>query len=102
MSTKIEGEYLLTKSNLHKSDVELVIGTRKKPEISKPKYYLLHKVSPKQFVYVSSLYPLDNSLNAFSLDFKGQKLTLKIDKENSKAEIQMLHNSITVTLTDKL
>ena len=99
------GKYQISKSNLVGSvenPLHLVISERKKPEINKPKRYLLLKQGEKSFKYISSLYPSKESEIAYEIDFNGIKYILRLDAENNMAVIEMLQNSITVTFTPKL
>lgn len=96
------GKYQISKSNLVSNSLHLVISERKKPEINKPKRYLLLKQGEKSFKYISSLYPSKESEIAYEIDFNGIKYILRLDAENNMAVIEMLQNSITVTSTHKL
>ena len=96
------GKYQISKSNLVSNSLHLVISERKKPEINKPKRYLLLKQGEKSFKYISSLYPSKESEIAYEIDFNGIKYILRLDAENNMAVIEMLQNSITVTFTPKL
>ena len=100
--TNLVGKYQISKSNLVNNSLHLVISERKKPEINKPKRYLLLKQGEKSFKYISSLYPSEESEIAYEIDFNGIKYILRLDAENNMAEIEMLQNSITVTFTHKL
>lgn len=102
MTTNLVGNYQITKSNLVSNSLHLVISERKKPEINKPKRYLLLKQGDKSFKYISSLYPSKEGDNSFEIDYNDIKYILRLDAENGSAVIEMLHNSITVTLTHKL
>jgi len=96
--TNLINYYQLDKSNLTSSPtsqnppLQLVIGTRRKPEASKPPNFLLQKLSGGKFAYISSLYPSKNatssqSITCFEFDYKGELYLLKIDREKSAAEI---------------
>lgn len=89
MNSNLEGQYHTDKSNLLKTDLHLVIGTRKKPSVHKPKYYLLHRLSPTNFQYISSLYLLDGKEKEqiFSFDWQGQQYTLTYQEGQNRAEI---------------
>lgn len=100
--TNLIGKYHISKSNLVGDSLHLVISERKKPEINKPKRYLLLKTGEKTFKYVSSLYPSKVCEMAYEIDYTGNKYLLTIDQENQVANIEMLQNSITVTFTPKL
>lgn len=100
--TNLIGKYQISKSNLVSNSLHLVISERKKPEINKPKRYLLLKQGEKSFKYISSLYPSKESEIAYEIDFNGIKYILRLDAENNMAAIEMLQNSITVTSTHKL
>jgi len=96
------GKYQISKSNLVGDSLHLVISERKKPEINKPKRYLLLKTGEKTFKYVSSLYPSKVYEMAYEIDYTGKKYLLTIDYDNQVASIEKLQNSITVTSTHKL
>ena len=96
------GKYQISKSNLVGNSLHLVISERKKPEINKPKRYLLLKTGEKTFKYVSSLYPSKVCEMAYEIDYTGNKYLLTIDYDNQVASIEKLQNSITVTFTHKL
>jgi hypothetical protein len=100
--TNLIGKYQISKSNLVSNSLHLVISERKKPEINKPKRYLLLKQGEKSFKYVSSLYPSKVDAMSYEIDFNGIKYLLQMDAENNMAVIEMLQNSITVTFTPKL
>lgn len=92
MQTNLAGQYVTDKSNLIRADLHLVIGQRKKPTLTKPKYYLLARLSPSSHVFISSLYPTgqespENGLQVYSLDHTGRSYTLTIDQEARKATI---------------
>lgn len=91
MTSNLDGRYHTDKSNLLKQDIHLVVGSRKKPSIQKPKYYLLHRLSPTTHQYISSLYPLDGQEKdqIFTFDWKGQQYTLTY-LEGQEAEISPL------------
>lgn len=96
------GKYQISKSNLVSNSLHLVISERKKPEINKPKRYLLLKQGEKSFKYISSLYPSKEGEMSYEIDFNGIKYILRLDADNGNAVIEMLQNSITVTFTPKL
>ena len=100
--TNLIGKYHISKSNLVGDSLHLVISERKKPEINKPKRYLLLKTGEKTFKYVSSLYPSKVCEMAYEIDYTGNKYLLTIDYDNQVASIEKLQNSITVTFTHKL
>ena len=100
--TNLIGKYHISKSNLVGDSLHLVISERKKPEINKPKRYLLLKTGEKTFKYVSSLYPSKVCEMAYEIDYTGNKYLLTIDYDNQVASIEKLQNSITVTFTPKL
>lgn len=91
MNSNLEGRYQTCKSNLVNSRYHFVIGSRKKPSIQKPKYYLLHRLSPTNFQYISSLYPLEGQETdqIFSFDWNGQQYTLTY-LDGQQAEISPL------------
>ena len=108
--TNLVGNYQIAKSNLVSDTITLVIGTRKKPEITKPKNYLLLKLARNGFEYVSSLYPVIDAKNTFEIDYLGIKYVLKIADNNVSATIEISdsantqnsHNSNTVSFTSKM
>ena len=108
--TNLVGNYQIAKSNLVSDTITLVIGTRKKPEITKPKNYLLLKLARNGFKYVSSLYPVIDAKNTFEIDYLGIKYVLKIADNNVSATIEISdsantqnsHNSNTVSFTSKM
>ena len=100
--TNLIGKYHISKSNLVGDSLHLVISERKKPEINKPKRYLLLKTGEKTFKYVSSLYPSKVCEMAYEIDYTGNKYLLTIDHDTQVASIEKLQNSITVTSTHKL
>ena len=100
--TNLIGIYQIAKSNLVSNSLTLIISERKKPEINKPKRYLLWKTGEKSFKYISSLYPSKGDLMAYEIDYNGIKYLLRVDHDRNIAEIQMLQNSITVTSTPNL
>jgi hypothetical protein len=90
----LQGQYHLTNSTLLKEDTQqthLLIGSRRKPTPTKPKYFLLEKVSQKGGKYISSLYPspkwAENGLQAYFFDFGGQDYELTLDRPNQRATI---------------
>lgn len=92
MDTNLIGQFVTDKSNLIRSDLHLVIGQRKKPTPTKPKYYLLARLSPSNHVFISSLYPTGQEgaeigQQVYSLDHTGRSYTLVIDQEAGKATI---------------
>lgn len=108
--TNLVGNYQIAKSNLVSDTITLVIGTRKKPEITKPKNYLLLKLARNGFEYVSSLYPVIDAKNTFEIDYLGIKYVLNIADNNTSATIgisdsantQNSHNSNTVSYYSKM
>ena len=86
MSSNLVGAFHIDKANLLSPDqkLHLVIGSRQKPTPTKPKYYLLQRLSPKEHIYISSLFEVPEwSVNApqhYSFDWKGQEYTLTIDQ----------------------
>lgn len=92
MSSKLIGDYQLSKSELIGNNQIFVFCTRKHPTPTKPKYYLLQKIGNK-FTYISSLYQTNKSecVSSFTFDFKENNYMLDINNCNSTALI----NSIT-------
>lgn len=91
--TNLVGNYQIAKSNLVSDTITLVIGTRKKPEITKPKNYLLLKLARNGFEYVSSLYPVIDAKNTFEIDYLGIKYVLNIADNNTSATIGILQKA---------
>jgi hypothetical protein len=84
MASNLIGEYQFTNSTLNKvgdPSVILVISNRKKPSAGKPKYYLLHRLSPNQHKYISSLYEgqerQENGFKTYFLEYEGSKYCLQ-------------------------
>ena len=90
--TNLIGIYQIAKSNLVSNSLHLIISERKKPEINKPKRYLLLKTGAKSFKYISSLYPSKAGAMAYEIDFNGIKYILQVDAEGSTAKIDLLEN----------
>lgn len=91
--TNLIGNYQIAKSNLTSESLQLVIGTRRSPELTKPKHYLLLKQSAKSFKYVSSLYPVIDAKNTFTIDYLGIEYVLKISDNNASATIGILQKA---------
>ena len=90
MTSNLEGSYQIDKTNVVNSKYHLVIGTRKKPTPDKPKYYLLHRLSPTNHKYISSLYTINGQEMAkyYSFEWQGQHYTLTYLDGQDKAEIR--------------
>jgi hypothetical protein len=90
------GEYQTAKSNLLSpgQNLHLVIGQRKKTTPQKPPNYLLQRLSPKEHIFISSLYEWQemavNGLTAYSFDFKGVDYVLMINHSTQTAQISVL------------
>lgn len=105
--TNLIGRYHFDKSNLVKPDLHLVIGTRRKPSLTKPKHYLLIK-SGKDFLYLSSIYPFDQDMpekvtdaQIFSLDFQGATYLLTLKTVEKQAQITILETGRNATIPHK-
>lgn len=101
--TNLLTSYELDKSNLKAPGIHLVIGTRHKPEASKPKNYLLRRFPDGKHQYISSLYPTPkNSLTApkspenWFFDYQGASYRLSIDRAACKAEIALHHSTVSI------
>jgi hypothetical protein len=100
--TNLKGKYQISKSNLINASQTLIIAERKKPEINKPKRYLLLKAPQNKFEYVSSLYPSKEGVNCFEIDYKGVKYMLCLDAEKNIATIDMLEgisNGLSISMS---
>jgi hypothetical protein len=85
MRTNLVGRYQKNKSYLEKQDANrLVICQRKQPTPVKPLLYILRETTPKNFEYISSLYPTEQD-TVFELEYSGSKFKLHLD--NTTAEI---------------
>jgi hypothetical protein len=100
MKSKVVGNYQIKNSRLQKinDSLELVIGTRKKPTITKPLNYLLICLPNNKFGYVSSMYRLTpestkNDLQMYSIEVEGIEYQLSIDMANKYAIIEYLNNN---------
>lgn len=97
MYSNLQGQFHSDKANLLKigETLHLVIGTRKKATPQKPPHYLLQRVSPKQHIYISSLFEWqemsENGLKAYSFDYKGVDYVLIIDTKTQIAQISLLN-----------
>ena len=97
MNPNLVGGYDLSKSNLTAPNLHLVIGTRHKPEATKPKHYLLLRLPDRSHRYISSLYPATSRQDAptspqdaqiFTFDYKGVEYTLTLKPAQNRAEIE--------------
>jgi len=107
MKSKIVGNYHIKNSRLQKinDSFELVIGTRKKPTITKPLNYLLICLPNNKFGYVSSMYLInreshENAFKTYSIEVDSIEYQLSIDMGKKQAKIEYLniekkHNLIT-------
>lgn len=101
--TNLITSYQVDKSNLLAPDIHLVIGTRHKPEASKPKNYLLRRFPGNQHQYISSLYPTpkneqggSNQPENWLFDYQGVSYRLSIDRAACKAEIVLVHSTVSI------
>ncbi len=72
-------KYSVKGNRIISKNFEFLIVTRKKPTKQKAKKYLLHVESSKKRNYISSLYPVGNSINQFKLDYQGSTYFLSIE-----------------------
>lgn len=78
--TNLVGQYQIAKGGkLISTNLTLVVANRRKPEATKPKSYLLRITGEKSFEYVSSLYPIPETPNTFTIDYEGVNYLLVID-----------------------
>ena len=98
MDSKVIGIYQFQNSRLKKinDSLELVIGTRKKPTITKPLNYLLICLPNNKFGYLSSMYQiglksLENDLQVYSIEVDAIEYQLSIDMSNKHAKIEYLN-----------
>lgn len=113
--TNLVGQYQIAKGGkLISTNLTLVVANRRKPEGTKPKSYLLLNTAPGSFKYISSLYPVPETPNTFTIDYEGVNYLLVIN--TTQATIlgkdsggidqanpgESLQNSITVNFTHKL
>jgi hypothetical protein len=89
MNSNLIGQYQIDKSNLIGINAHLVIGSRKHPTANKPKNYLLLKISPTQYKFISSLYPIQPiEANRYTFDHSGINYILELNREQNRAIIQ--------------
>jgi hypothetical protein len=100
MNSKVVGNYQIKNSRLQKinDSLELVIGTRQKPTITKPLNYLLICLPNNKFGYLSSMYRITlestkNDLQMYSIEVNGVEYQLSIDMGNKQAIIEYLNNN---------
>ena len=98
MYSKIVGNYQIKNSRLQKisESLELVIGTRQKPTITKPSNYLLICLPNNKFGYLSSMYrnaleSTENDSQTYSIEVEGIEYQLSIDMSNKHAKIEYLN-----------
>lgn len=86
----LSGSYERTGATLRHSerDLTLVIGTRKKVSLTKPKHYLLRKYSRSRFEYVSSLFPIEDSDSTFSIDYKSRHYHITLSESSAQVVYQ--------------
>lgn len=89
-STNLTGTYKKRGANLthREKGFTLVIGTRKKTTITKPPHYLLLKHPSGKFEYLSSLFPLGNSDQTYSLDTRGRVYQITISGSEANIKFQ--------------
>ena len=92
------GQYQTDNSNLlnvSQSGLHLVIGTRRKPTPQKPKSYLLQRLTPKQHIYISSLFEWQEvakeGITAYSFDYQGAEYVLMLNHNTNTATISFLN-----------
>jgi hypothetical protein len=100
MNSKVVGNYQIKNSRLQKinDSLELVIGTRKKPTITKPLNYLLICLPNNKFGYLSSMYRIalespKNDSQAYSIEVDRIEYKLSIDIGIKQAKIEYLNNN---------
>jgi hypothetical protein len=100
MNPKVVGNYQIKNSRLQKinDSLELVIGTRQKPTITKPLNYLLICLPNNKFGYLSSMYLInreshENALKTYSIEVDRIEYQLSIDIVNKHAIIEYLNNN---------
>ena len=98
MKSKVVGNYQIKNSRLQKinDSLELVIGTRKKPTITKPLNYLLICLPNNKFGYLSSMYligekSLKNDSQTYSIEVDTIEYQLSINMGNKQAKIEYLN-----------
>lgn len=98
MNSKVVGNYQIKNSRLQKinDSLELVIGTRKKPTITKPLNYLLICLPNNKFGYLSSMYRIGlespkNDSQTYSIEVDRIEYQLSIDMGNKHAIIENLN-----------
>lgn len=98
MKSKVVGNYQIKNSRLQKinDSLELVIGTRKKPTITKPLNYLLICLPNNKFAYLSSMYqtalkPPVNELQVYSIEVDAIEYQLSINAGNKSAKIEYIN-----------
>jgi hypothetical protein len=97
MDSKVIGIYQFQNSRLKKinDSLELVIGNRKKPTITKPLNYLLICLPNNKFAYLSSMYQIGlkspvNDLQVYSIEVDSIEYQLSINPQNKIAKIEYL------------
>lgn len=93
--TNLCGRYSVSNQDLQNTEnsIRLVVGTRKKPTIEKPKHYLLQKTGIS-FVYISSLYPTTIGEKAtekpvvYQFEYQGCKYLLSVLSDGTGAFIE--------------
>jgi len=91
MGINLIGRYRIDKANLQKSDLHLVVATRK-PAPNKPNFYLLQRIG-SQHRHISGLFPSKitpgspQEAQIFDFDYQGGYYVLKIDQSTGQAEI---------------
>lgn len=91
MGINLIGRYRIDKANLQKSDLHLVIATRK-PAPNKPNFYLLQRIG-SQHRHISGLFASKitpgspQEAQIFDFDYQGGYYVLKIDQSTGQAEI---------------
>lgn len=106
MKPKLAGQYDLSKSNLLKGDLHLVIGTRHKASPNKPKNFLLHRAGKDHF-YLSSLYPVQDAAEGpgeaqiWHFDYEGGKYTLAVKQAENQAEISPMEPGSNATMPEQ-
>jgi hypothetical protein len=107
MDSKVIGIYQFQNSRLKKinDSLELVIGNRAKPTITKPLNYLLICLPNNKFGYLSSMYQiglksLENHLQAYSIEVDRIQYELVINAVEKIAEIKFAPKNVASTINN--
>jgi len=107
MNSKVVGNYQIKNSRLQKinDSLELVIGTRQKPTITKPLNYLLICLPNNKFSYLSSMYQIGlestkNHLQAYAIEVDRIQYQLLINAIEKIAEIKFAPKNVATTINN--